>query len=250
MKNWILPGLAIIAIIALLIIGPIPQNQEYHNFADTRSFFGIPNFWDVTTNLLFLVVGIWSWFYVSKNISVSTFKAIAATLSLGFILLCFGSGYYHLSPNDFTLVFDRIPMAVIFMSFFSIFIHDYIDEKKASTAFYILIPLGILSVIYWYFTEVAGNGDLRLYILVQFFPIIAIPLILVLYQSAFKYVKEVIFIFLFFALAKMAEALDEEIFNFLKILSGHSLKHLLMAVSGIFIIHLLKVRKKCLSVKC
>ena len=204
MKSWIIPVLAITGIIALLIIGPIPQNQDYHNFADSRSFFGIPNFWDVITNLLFLFVGFIFWTYASNHIPSGRFKTMALALSLGFVLLCFGSGYYHWRPEDFTLVFDRIPMAIIFMSFFSMFIHDYIGKQQGINAFYILIPLGILSVVYWFMSEIAGNGDLRLYILVQFFPIIAIPLIMILYRSSFNYVREVVLIFLFFILAKVA----------------------------------------------
>jgi len=52
----IVPAL-IIAIIALLI-PPIPQPLSYHNFADHRSWLGIPNFNDVASNLPFAIVGI------------------------------------------------------------------------------------------------------------------------------------------------------------------------------------------------
>ncbi len=37
---------------------PFGQNPEYHNFADRRVSFGIPNFLDVASNIAFLIVGI------------------------------------------------------------------------------------------------------------------------------------------------------------------------------------------------
>jgi hypothetical protein len=35
----------------------IPQPLSYHQFADRKSFFGIPNFGDVVSNLPFAVIG-------------------------------------------------------------------------------------------------------------------------------------------------------------------------------------------------
>lgn len=40
------------------IVPPIPQPQAYHQFADARYFFGIPNFCDVTSGVAFLFVGV------------------------------------------------------------------------------------------------------------------------------------------------------------------------------------------------
>jgi len=46
-----------LSFIVILLLDPIHQNQEYHNFADQRTFFAIPNFFDVTTNILFAFIG-------------------------------------------------------------------------------------------------------------------------------------------------------------------------------------------------
>ncbi len=47
----------LIALIALLL-PPIPQPLDYHNFADQRAWLGIPNFGDVASNLPFAIVGV------------------------------------------------------------------------------------------------------------------------------------------------------------------------------------------------
>ena len=56
------PGLAFFGVTAgsltgLLLLLPIPQDQSYHQFADQRTILGIPNFWNVVSNLPFLAVG-------------------------------------------------------------------------------------------------------------------------------------------------------------------------------------------------
>ena len=50
-------GLMIISLVALLPLPPLLQDQTYHQFADQRELFGIPNFWNVISNLPFVAVG-------------------------------------------------------------------------------------------------------------------------------------------------------------------------------------------------
>ncbi len=242
-KNRLLPITAIVGVVILLIIGPIAQKQDYHNFIDSRMFFEIPNFMDVITNLPFLFIGIAGLIVVFNSVSKNkVLKKICFTLFFGFVLLSFGSGYYHYIPSDFSLVFDRIPIAVIFMSFFSIFIYDYIGKSSGIRAFYWFNAIGIISVIYWYLAEITGNGDLRLYALVQFYPLIAIPLILMINKDTFNYTREVVFIFIAFGVAKLAEGLDEEIYSLMGFISGHSLKHVFMTLAGIFLVFMIRKR--------
>src|SRR6201987_2903758 len=46
------PSLAI-----LPLLPPIAQAPTYHQFADQRTLLGIPNFWNVVSNLPFVLVG-------------------------------------------------------------------------------------------------------------------------------------------------------------------------------------------------
>ena len=47
--------------LALLLHGPIPQWSSYHDFADRRTWFAVPNAADVLSNLPFLLIGAWAW---------------------------------------------------------------------------------------------------------------------------------------------------------------------------------------------
>src|SRR5258708_13040684 len=53
----VLYGLMIASLVALLPLPPLLQDQAYHQFADQRELFGIPNFWNVVSNLPFVAVG-------------------------------------------------------------------------------------------------------------------------------------------------------------------------------------------------
>ncbi|MEJ7738994.1 MAG: ceramidase domain-containing protein [Chitinophagaceae bacterium] len=243
-KDYIIPFLAIVIAIGLFTHGPIPQDQNYHNFADQRNILGITNFLNAITNLPFALVGLFGLRTVRK-MGEKKLRVIFSTLFTGFLLLTFGSGYYHVEPDNYTLIYDRIPITIVFMSFFAFIIHDRIQPSKGYIAFILLNLVGVFSVIYWVLTERVGNGDLRLYAIVQFFPIIAIPLILLLYKSFFNHVKEIVPIFLFFGIAKISESFDKEIYGLLDItISGHSIKHLFMAAAGYGIVIMVNRRAK------
>src|SRR5215210_2210273 len=228
-KKFIIPVIAALCIIGLFIHGRIPQDASYHDFIDNRMWFDIPNFLNVISNLPFALVGIWG-IAVAKNISDKEDRWINYTLFAGFFLLTFCSSYYHLWPNNETLVYDRLSMVIIFGSFFAFIIYKRINPSSGYKALFVFNIIGILTVIYWIITERAGSGDLRWYGMVQFFPIVAIPFILFLYKSSYNLIKEIVLIFGFFVLAKFAENYDKQIYTLTEdFVSGHTIKHLLMA---------------------
>jgi hypothetical protein len=208
----------LVACVAVLIyMGPIAQDQSYHAFADGREIFGIPNFWNVISNLPFAFVGV---------LGLMRSRSFAARLLFtGVFLTAFGSAYYHWSPGDARLVWDRLPMTIVFMPLLA----TVLAERFPSTR-WLLIPLvlaGIASVVWWRY-----SGDLRPYALVQFAPAVIIVTMLLSMPSEGS--KGLWWVILFYGLAKVAEAFDAEIYSVLPV-SGHTLKHLLAAASTWFI---------------
>lgn len=106
-KQYIIPLLSLLCVFALIIVGPIPQDQNYHDFADERKLWGISNFLNVVTNLPFAFVGILG-LRIVRKIKERELKHISFILFTGFLLLTIGSSYYHLRPKNDTLVYDRI----------------------------------------------------------------------------------------------------------------------------------------------
>jgi hypothetical protein len=128
---------------------------------------------------------------------------------------------------------DRLPITVAFMGLFAAFIADRIDCRAGLLLLPVLVGLGIVSVIYWAWSESVGQGDLRPYAVVQFFPMLAIPLICVLFPPRWLDARFVVAMVVVYGLAKLFELLDERIFDLLGgAVSGHSLKHVAAAAAA------------------
>jgi len=229
---------ALVAIFALLLQQPIAQDVGYHSFYDFRPLFNILNFWNVMSNIPFLIVGLLGLhqIIIVNNLNViNEIKVSYIFLFIGIILVAFGSGYYHLTPDNQTLLWDRLPMTVTFMALFSIIISEFISVSIGKVLLLPLILAGVLSVLYWHFSELQGVGDLRFYAFVQFFPMLVIPVILVFFKSRYNHASGYWLLLLAYMVAKLFEYFDGEIYNTLGFISGHSLKHIAAAL-GLYVL--------------
>lgn len=243
-RGRILWGVVFVAVVVAALFPPFPQPLGYHDFADTREIFGIPNFWDFASNLPFLVIGICGVGLVSVGRlsgGLAELRMAYLIFFIGTALVGIGSGYYHLQPSNETLVWDRLPMTLAFAAFFCIVIGEYISTSLSSQLLWPLLLIGACSVAYWSYTERLGQGDLRPYALVQFLPIVLTLLILLMYRSPFGNSRYLWAIIGTYGAAKVAEFLDEQLFQVLAGLSGHSLKHLIASAGGgILVLALIK----------
>jgi hypothetical protein len=211
-------GLMAASLAALLLLPPFHQDQAYHRFADERTLFGVPNFWNVVSNLPFVAVG---------AVGLRRFHRDPATfvIFLGIFLTGFGSSYYHWSPSDSTLFWDRLPMTLCFMAILAVIVEERISERLGAVLLWPLLATGLVSLVLW-----RATGDLRLYGWVQFFPCLAVPLLFLLrppkYTGTFYWVIGAVL----YALAKLFEFADHAVHSGF-ILSGHTLKHLFGAAA-------------------
>ena len=58
MRVFLFLLLTLFAVLIIMKVPPIPQSENYHNFADKRVIFGISNFADVSSSFSFLVAGV------------------------------------------------------------------------------------------------------------------------------------------------------------------------------------------------
>ena len=236
---WLLAGIVLASVIAVIAYGPIPQWEGYHAFADQRLVLGIPNFWNVASNLPFAIVGLAGLFTVRGGATPGILPALRPAylaFFLGTALVAVGSGYYHLAPSDASLVWDRLPMTIAFMAFLAILVGEQIGPAIGARLLLPLVAAGLLSVAYWVFTAQQGAGDLRPYVLVQFLPMVLTPLLLLLFPSAFTRIGLLWGMAVAYGLAKLFEVLDAPIFNLVHAVSGHSLKHIAAALGTYFLL--------------
>jgi hypothetical protein len=250
-RLWIFAAFTVVAIAATFSSPPVLQNPAYNHFADQRTFFGIPNFFDVISNAPFLLIGFLGLTFVLRRTAQSS-QGVFAThhevwsyiaLFAGVALASFGSAYYHLAPGDNRLVWDRIPMTIIFMSFLSATISEHINARAGFLLLPILLSVGIASIIYWHVTELRGSGDLRVYLDVQYYTTAAIPLIAVLFPSRYTRGRIVFTVFAVYVLAKVFELLDSAVYSLGHVVSGHVIKHIIAAVASLLILDMLRRRR-------
>jgi hypothetical protein len=228
-------GLMVTSLGGLLLLPPIPQDQSYHEFADQRTILGIPNFWNVVSNLPFLAVG-------AAGLRTYRDNPPTVVFFLGVFLTGIGSSYYHWNPSDDTLFWDRLPMTLSFAAILALVVEERVNARVGSILLWPTLAVGLFSLLYWRWTD-----DLRLYFWVQFFPGLAVILLFLLYPPKYTGTFYWIAAGLLYALAKVFEFTDEAIYSVGNLLSGHTLKHLAAAGACFAVLRYFQTRRPVLQ---
>ncbi|QOJ22869.1 MAG: ceramidase domain-containing protein [Gammaproteobacteria bacterium] len=249
---WILTGISILIIVTALLLPPFAQPAGYHHFADRRSFLGIPNFNDVASNLAFLFSGaaglIFLW-CVHQDPAQTTFQDRRESLPYwvlfsGIASVACGSIYYHWTPDIDHLLWDRLPIVVAITALLSATLVERVSRAAGLGILPLLVALAALSVLYWYWTEQQGAGNLNFYIVMQFYPILLIVWISLRFPSRYTHGNGIYQIIALYAVAKVFEMLDAQIFAWTDgWISGHTLKHLIAAYAAYRIVQILRKRE-------
>jgi predicted membrane channel-forming protein YqfA (hemolysin III family) len=234
----------VIATIAHLL-PPIPQPLAYHNFADQRGWLGIPNFGDVVSNLPFALVGIAGLIFLfgagAREFSDPRERWLYVVMFASLILTAFGSACYHLAPGNARLVWDRIPIMMVFMALLAAVIAERVRVAAGLALFPVFEIVGVASVLTWRAGELQGHGDLRFYAAVQVYAIL-ILLLALLFAPKYTRGADIAAVVGFYVLAKILEESDRQVFAVGHLVSGHTLKHLAAAAAGYWILRMLQKR--------
>ena len=247
----LMTGLAALLLVVAAVIPRIPQAATYHNFADHRGWLGIPNFADVASNVGFAIVGALGLYAMLRRSSRIHFldpreKWPYLIIFLGLLLTAAGSSYYHLAPDNTRLVWDRLPMTIVFMSLVAALIAERISVRAGLTLLPLLLTIGVASALQWRWTEMHGRGDLRFYAVIQLYAILAVILALFL-KPRYTRGSDLAVLAAFYLLAKLTETLDTQIYSFGQIVSGHTIKHIAAAVGSYWILRMLERREAILE---
>jgi hypothetical protein len=236
-RHYLLVLVATVPLLILLCLPPIHQDARYHEFADTRRFLGIPNFADVVSNAPFLIVGL-AGIVLGARGRLTGYSISWFTFFLGVAMVSFGSAYYHWDPNDDSLVWDRLPMTVAFISLFVAIVSEAVHPKLGTVLLLPGLVLGAGSVAYWHYYD-----DLRFYAWVQYAPLLILPVLLALFPSRYSHRYMLLFALACYLLAKLFEAFDREVFTILGgTVAGHAIKHLWAAAGCFCILQMLRKR--------
>lgn len=230
---------------ALFVAGPIAQFPDYHDLADQRALLGIPHFWNIVSNLPFLLVGVMG----LRQLTVRRENAAEAWAMVfgGVALAAFGSSWYHANPNDTTLIWDRLPIGIAFMGFLIALLVEHLDEAHGRYARLQLLPLALLSAVaigWWKVT-----GDLSVWVWVQVAPMLAVVLVLALLPGRYSHRRYLAYALVCYAAAKFLELGDNQVMHWTGgAVSGHVLKHV-AAAAGVWCFYIMLRERSVLGGK-
>jgi hypothetical protein len=231
------------------MLPPVAQPLQYHDFADQRACFGLPNCLDTISNGLFILAGAIGLLFLrggtARRAFINRHEAGFYKLFFGAVVLIgFASGYYHLAPDHAGLAWDRAAIALAFMVWFA----AILGERIGLTTAFIMLPLLLVaalgSVGWWYWSETQGAGDLRFYVLVQLVPILLIPLLLWLYPPRYSKGWHILLVIGLYLLALLFDYTDRRVFALTGgFVSGHTLKHVVAALAALWVVRYLRQRQ-------
>lgn len=244
--------LSAVTIAGFFVAPAIPQPPEYHLFADARTCFGIPNFANTVSNAAFLVVGLWGLAAIARppaGMFIAGGERLPyAILFAALVALFFGSGWYHLRPDNDSLFWDRLPMVVGFGALVAALVGERVDRRAAPWVALGAIGIGIATLLYWIWTEWQYRGNLMPYALFQAYSILVALALLALFRPRYTGGGLMLGALLLYGVAKVMEAFDEPIFAAGGLISGHTLKHL-FAAAGLALILRMLLRRRPVSLR-
>ena len=235
LRHYLLWLVATIIAAGLAWHGPIAQAAHYHDFADTRSWLGIPHAADVLSNLPFLYAG---WLGVTAALRLPVLHPARAAWGMFFgavMLTTVGSAFYHWAPDNMGLAIDRLPIAWACAWLALALLAERVDARFGQPATRIAgFFAASFSVWFWYQGEVGGAGDLRAYLFVQFLPVLLIPLVCGMFRGGTLKAGDWFGAIGLYLVAKGLELHDAQVLDMLGV-SGHTLKHLMAAAAALWL---------------
>ncbi|MBC7438002.1 MAG: hypothetical protein H7332_18265 [Bdellovibrionales bacterium] len=234
-----------LVLLALAVFGPaLAQSSLHHDFADHRAWLGIPCALDVLSNLPFALWGVAGLVAVRGApvaVAQGAQRSMATLFFAGLIVTAAASGVYHLRPDDAGLVMDRLGMVLPFAGLLGLAVADRVSNRAGVATGLTILVLGPLSVAVW-----AQAGNVLPWAVVQFGGMLLVCGLALRQPVAAGLGIRLGLVVAVYALAKLMELGDHQIYELTgRLVSGHSLKHLVAAFAAWPVISAFSLSRSC-----
>lgn len=238
------PGALLLAMLAaalaalIFLAPPVAQPLSYHDFADRRTCFGLPNCLDTASNVFFVLAGAYGLRFLAGATRRRAFIDVRevrpyAVFFFAVILIGCASAWYHLAPDNARLAWDRAAMALAFMAWFAALLAERVGVKAGLALLPPLVAAGLSAVLYWAWSEARGADDLRPWLLIQILPIVLVPMLLRLYPPRYSHGRDMLAVIGLYLLALLLDLGDRTVFALTGgFVGGHALKHAVAALAA------------------
>jgi hypothetical protein len=208
-------------------IWPLAQAASYHHFADECSLAFIPNASNVLSNIVILAGGLLCLGWVKRNASNQSPQfPVMVVAGIGLVLTAIGSAYYHWAPSDATLIWDRLPMTIVFAGILGMLWTSTTGQRVGWVQMLIMVVVSVGTVEYW-----LAFNSLWPYAILQFGGLAFIVGLTLTRKvdSVFAWTMVIVF----YGVAKVFESLDWQVWDLTHhLVSGHALKHVTSGFAG------------------
>ncbi len=215
------------------------------SFASFITSHGLANFStvaNVLTSLPFVVTGLSGVRYFAPGSDKTPGgkpQIPFAAFVLSLILVGAGSAFYHLFPSTEHLLWDRLPIALC-LAAFACAIADAGRGSRIGSA--LLVPavvVSVSSVLYWHVTVTHGHEDLRPYAAVQVCTVLWAGMAVFRRRARSTGSANLRWALASYALGRILELFQQQIYDRLGVDLGHPLKHLFVALAAFLIVRAL-----------
>ncbi|HET9701361.1 MAG TPA: hypothetical protein VFP70_10615 [Burkholderiales bacterium] len=226
---WLLTAGAAAAMLSLRMVQP----EDYHRFADTRPWLGVPNFLNVVSNLPFMLVGAAAlWNLRGSALQGRPAGWIWRVFFLGMALTGAGSAWYHWAPDHHGLFWDRLGMSVGFAAFAAGVCADRFGAAIGTRVF-VLAVLAMAGGALWWRASFGSAENVAPYLFAMYGGAVISLYVVLAFPSRQGSGHHAFIALAFFAVAMLFDAwLDGPLLTAGGLLSGHSFKHLLGALAA------------------
>ncbi len=229
-ETLLLGAVLLLALVAVFA-PPLAQAPHFHDFADQRSWLGLPCALDVLSNLPFALFGAWG-LYVLGRVSAAALPApqrqLAALFFAGLILTALCSAWYHWQPDNAGLAVDRLGMTVAFTGLLGLGVASHVSARAGQWFALVVLLCGALSVWVW-----VASGNLLPWALLQGGGMLLLLGLAVVQPLPGALAVRWGLVIAIYGVAKGLEQYDTAVFVWTgQFVSGHSLKHLVAAFAA------------------
>lgn len=166
-------------------------------------------------------------------------KAPFISFVLSLILVGAGSIFYHLFPSTEHLLWDRLPIAVCLAAFACAIADTGPGSRIGSALLLPVLVVSVSSVLYWHVSVTRGHEDLRPYAAVQVCTVLWAGVSFFGRRTRHAGAGELRWGLAAYALGRIVELFQQQIYNKLGLDLGHPGKHLLVALAAFLIVRAL-----------
>lgn len=231
--------LAALGLLALALFGPaLALPMAPHDFADRRTWFGVPHAGDVLSNLPFALLGGWGlgllW-RCGAALPPAT-RAMSALFLAGLLCTALGSAAYHWRPDDAGLALDRLGMGVAFAGLAGLAACGRVGARAGWATGFAVLAAAVAAVGAWHL-----HGELRPWAVVQFGGMALVLAMAALRPLPGVPVVRLGAVIVLYALAKVCELADQAVLGATAgWVSGHTLKHVVAAAAALPVLAMLQ----------